>query len=119
MFQALLLMGLVSPEAIRSVVDGPIAAPPAQAPPVAYPHQAASGFPPALPAGVTNTPPVAAAPYGQPAPYAAAPPPAAAAGDPNTDALMQQVLALPLDTINMLPEAERAQILALRAQFGR
>ncbi|KAH6691593.1 RNA-binding protein [Plectosphaerella plurivora] len=118
-FQALLLMGLVSPEAIRSVVDGPIAAPAAQAPPVAYPQQAASGFPPVPPAGVTNTPPVAAAPYGHPAPYAAAPPPAAPSGDPTTDALMQQVLALPLDTINMLPEAERAQILALRAQFGR
>jgi cleavage stimulation factor subunit 2 len=118
-FQALLLMGLVSPDAIRSVVDGGIAAPPTQAPPVAYPQQAAPGFPPAPPAGVTNTPPVAAAPYGQPAPYAAPPPPAAASGDPNTDALVQQVLALPMDTINRLPEAERAQILALRAQFGR
>lgn len=121
-FQALLLMGLVSPDAIRSVVDGSIAAPPVQAPAVAYPQQAASGYPPVPPAGINNTPPVTAAPYGvpgQPAPYAAAPPPAAPANDPNTDALMQQVLALPMDTINMLPEAERAQILALRAQFGR
>lgn len=115
-FQALLLMGLVSPDAIRSVVDTT-----AGAPAVGFPQQAVPGYPPAPGhSGATNTPPVAGGPYaapGQPAPYAAAPaPPQAPAGD-GTEALMAQVMALPMETINMLPEAERAQILAIRAQF--
>lgn len=115
-FQALLLMGLVSPDAIRSVVDNSAAAPP-----VGFPHQANSMYavaPP--PAGATTTPKLAAPPYsapGQPASYPAAPAPQAPPPGDGTEALMAQVMALPMETINMLPEAERSQILALRAQF--
>jgi cleavage stimulation factor subunit 2 len=53
-----------------------------------------------------------------PQPYAAAPvaAPAQAAQDP--DALMRAVMELPQSQIDMLPEAERQQILALRATFA-
>lgn len=121
-FQALLLMGLVSPEAIHSVLE-PGGAPPAQAAPMGYPPQPAPGFPPVPVPGANNTPPVAGTPYAPPpqqAAYGAPPPPpaAAAALGQDPEALMRQVLELPMETINMLPEAERQQILALRAQFG-
>ncbi|KAH7170780.1 hinge domain of cleavage stimulation factor subunit 2-domain-containing protein [Dactylonectria macrodidyma] len=113
-FQALLLMGLVSPEAIQSVVE-PGAPPPAQAPPVGYPAAPMPGYP-----GASNTPPVAAMPYQAPpqaygAP-AAAPAPPPAGQDP--DALMRAVMELPQAQIDMLPEAERQQILALRASYA-
>jgi cleavage stimulation factor subunit 2 len=114
-FQALLLMGLVSPEAIQTVLAQPQQ-------PVGYPPQAVPGYPaPALPVA-NNTPPVAAVPYAPPpaqtAPVGyAAQPPAAAAGQ-DAEALMQAVMQLPQATIDQLPEAERAQILALRAQFS-
>ncbi|KAF9879753.1 RNA-binding protein [Colletotrichum karsti] len=124
-FQALLLMGLVSPEAIHSVLEagGAPAPTPAQAaPPIGFPPQPAPGFPPVPVPGADNTPPVAGTPYAPPPQQAAygAPPPAAAAAPMGQDpeALMRQVLELPMETINMLPEAERQQILALRAQFG-
>ncbi|KAM0283636.1 hypothetical protein ACHAQH_002414 [Verticillium albo-atrum] len=115
-FQALLLMGLVSPEAIHSVLEPGSGAPAPQAPPAGYPPQVAPGYPPS---GAANTPPVVAAPYAappQPAYGAPAPAPAPALGH-DTDALMRQVMELPIETINTLPEAERAQIMALRAQF--
>ncbi|KAL0938716.1 RNA recognition domain-containing protein [Colletotrichum truncatum] len=124
-FQALLLMGLVSPEAIHSVLEpgGAPSVTPAQAAPIGYPPQPTPGFPPVPMAGANNTPPVASTPYAPPpqqATYGAPPPPPAAAAplgqDP--DALMRQVMELPMETINMLPEAERQQILALRASFG-
>lgn len=107
-FQALLLMGLVSPEAIQSVVE-PGAPPPA----AAYPPAPMPGYP-----GASNTPPVASMPYQAPAQSYGAPPaaPAPAAQDP--DALMRAVMELPQAQIDMLPEAERQQILALRATFA-
>ncbi|KAH7162896.1 hinge domain of cleavage stimulation factor subunit 2-domain-containing protein [Dactylonectria estremocensis] len=113
-FQALLLMGLVSPEAIQSVVE-PGAPPPAQAPTVGYPSAPMPGYP-----GASNTPPVAVMPYQAPpqaygAP-AAAPAPPPAGQDP--DALMRAVMELPQAQIDMLPEAERQQILALRASYA-
>lgn len=123
-FQALLLMGLVSPEAINAVLE------PGSVPPPA------AGFPPAPGGypGATNTPPV-----GGPAPGGYAPPPpppvavptpvaqpaaapvaaaAAAPGQESPDALLQQVLSLPEDVVQQLPETERVQIMQLRAQFG-
>lgn len=114
-FQALLLMGLVSPEAIQSVLDTS-----ASAAPVAQPTPV---YPPTIPsyaAPVTSTPPVPA-PYAPPtasAPASYAPPaanPPATQQDP--DVLMQAVMNLPQETIDQLPEAERQQILALRASF--
>ncbi|KAK2606165.1 hypothetical protein QQS21_003448 [Conoideocrella luteorostrata] len=113
-FQALLLMGLVSPEAIQSVVD-PNAPPPAPQPPAAYAGSAAvSGYPAA-----NNTPPVAGMPYAPPAaaqPAYAAPAAPAAAQDP--DALMRAVMELPQAQIDLLPEADKQQIMALRATFA-
>ncbi|GJC80240.1 cleavage stimulation factor subunit 2 [Colletotrichum liriopes] len=113
-FQALLLMGLVSPEAIHSVIEagGAPSATPVQAAPIGYPPQApAPGFPTVPVPGANSTPPVAG-------PLRRATPPAAAALGQDPDALMRQVMELPIETINMLPEAERQQILALRASFG-
>ncbi|KAI1093477.1 hypothetical protein F5B19DRAFT_122812 [Rostrohypoxylon terebratum] len=114
-FQALLLMGLVSPEAIHSVVETSAAIPAAQP---------AAGYPAAYGGATTVTPPVAA-PYAPPAasapqtayaaPAASAP---AAALQQDPDQLMQAVMSLPADTIDQLPEAERQQILALRASFA-
>lgn len=116
-FQGLLLMGLVSPEAINAVLEPGSVPPPAAAPsaiPGSYPP-VGGGYP-----GATNTPPVAA-----PAPYAApaAPTPVAAPGmggapGGDQDALIQQVLSLPEEVIAQLPEAEKAAIMQLRAQFA-
>ncbi|KAI1407080.1 hypothetical protein F5Y13DRAFT_175734 [Hypoxylon sp. FL1857] len=114
-FQALLLMGLVSPEAIHSVIDTSAAAPAPQQPP--------PGYPPAYTGAATVTPPVAA-PYAPPATAAPQPsyaPPAAsvpaAAPQQDPESLMQAVMSLPQETIDQLPDAERQQILALRASF--
>lgn len=131
-FQALLLMGLVSPEAINAVLE-PGANPPPAAP-GGYPpplQQQPVGFPGA---GATNTPPVAVpTPYAPPPVAAAAPAPVAvpAAGPPaaagafggaaagqNPDDLIQQVLSLPEEVIAQLPEAEKQTILQLRAQYS-
>ncbi|KAK1250261.1 hypothetical protein MKX08_010264 [Trichoderma sp. CBMAI-0020] len=118
-FQSLLLMGLVSPEAIQSVVD-----PNAPPPPANYPSAPIAGYP-GIPVA-NHTPPVTAMPYAPPAannagyiPPAAAPPaaaPPAMGQDP--DALMRAVMELPQAQIDMLPEADRQQIMALRATFA-
>lgn len=118
-FQALLLMGLVSPEAIQSVVDPNATAPtPAQPPAAGYPAPI-PGYP--VP-GATNTPPVAmpyAPPAAAPPPQAYAPPPAApVAASQDTDSLMRAVMELPQAHIDMLPEADRQQVMALRASYA-
>lgn len=126
-FQALLLMGLVKADQLATVVEtsaravasdnAAAAAAGAQSgtplphhapPPQSYPPQGGYQAPPQQ--GGYPTPPVAA-PVPAPAP-AAAPP----ADDPS--ALIQQVLSMPQEIIDALPPAEKAQILALRAQFG-
>lgn len=101
-FQAMLLMELVSPDAINTVLD-PTGAPP---PAPAYGFPGATGTPP-VPVGIGIAPPPAVAP---PAP---APP---AGQDP--EALMRAVMDLPQEMIDKLGEVERQQILALRAQYG-
>ncbi|KAF2973044.1 hypothetical protein GQX73_g568 [Xylaria multiplex] len=115
-FQALLLMGLVSPEAIQSVLDTS-----ASAPPVAQPTPV---YPPTVPnytAPATSTPPVPTvyAPPTVPAAQAGYAPPASnpPAVQQDPEALMHAVMNLPQETIDQLPEAERQQILALRASF--
>lgn len=122
-FQALLLMGLVSPEAINSVVDTSSAGPPPQAAAPPVQHQQPSvqmpgypGYP--LPAAYTNTPPVQVGGYAPPPPPQAQAAPAAAPVAQDPAALMAAVMSLPQETIDQLPEAERAQVLALRASFG-
>jgi len=114
-FQSLLLLGLVSPDAINSVLDAnapqPVAAPAPPNPLAAY------GYP-----GATGTPPVAAGGvYAPPAPIPVMPAPApvpAAAPAQDPEALMRAVMDLPQETIDQLPEAERQQIMALRASYG-
>lgn len=105
-FQALLLMGLVSPEAIQSVVEPGAPAPAAQ-PPANY------GAAPSIPgygqAPANNTPPVGGMPFAAPA---------AAAGGQDTDGLMRALMELPQAQIDMLPESDRQQVMALRATFG-
>jgi cleavage stimulation factor subunit 2 len=112
-FQAMLLMGLVSPDAINSVLDNPgapLPAPAGGAPPYGYPG--ATGTPPVPVGSGYGAPPVVPSPV----PAAAPPAPAPAGQDP--EALMRAVMELPQETIDQLPEAERQQIMALRASFG-
>lgn len=114
-FQALLLMGLVSTDSLASVVDA------AGAPPQAAPPAPGPGYPPptGYPApGQMGTPPTHGMPYPPPPQqsYQQQPPPAAAA-QPDADALIQQVLTMPQELIDQLAPAERNQLLALRAQF--
>lgn len=107
-------MGLVSPEAIQSVVEPGAAA--SQPPPAGYPMAQMPGFP-----GATSTPPVGMpypAPSAPPQGYGApAPAPPAPAGQ-DQDALMKAVMELPQAQIDMLPEMEKQQIMALRASYG-
>lgn len=114
-FQALLLMGLVSPEAIHSVIDAS-AAPAAQQPPASYPP-AYAGAPATVTPPVTAAyaPPATATPQASYAPPAASAPAVAPGQDP--ESLMQAVMNLPQETIDQLPETERQQIMALRASF--
>jgi cleavage stimulation factor subunit 2 len=119
-FQALLLMGLVSPEAIHSVIDTS-APPPVQAAPAGYPPAMAI---PGYGAAPTGTPPVTqpyAPPAAQPpaAAYALPAPAPAVAATQDPDQLIKMVMELPQATIDQLPEGERQQIMALRAQFRR
>ena len=115
-FQSLLLMGLVSPDAINSVLDASAPQPAAVAVPPPNPL-AAYGYP-----GATGTPPIAAGGgYAPPAPVPVMPAPAhvpAAAPAQDPEALMRAVMELPQETIDQLPEAERQQIMALRASYG-
>ncbi|KAH8676524.1 hinge domain of cleavage stimulation factor subunit 2-domain-containing protein [Tricladium varicosporioides] len=136
-FQALLLMGLVSTESLQSVVQSaaPEAPPAAVAPPpVQTPYQPPGGaYPPGFPPPPPHmsgqlgmqmgTPPVQNHVYPPPpAPVQARPPPVqqqAAPPAPDTDALLQQVLSLPQEVIDSLPPDERAQLMAIRASAGR
>ncbi|KAI0175965.1 hypothetical protein GGR52DRAFT_538862 [Hypoxylon sp. FL1284] len=113
-FQALLLMGLVSPDAVHSVLD-------TSAVPVTQQQQA--GYPPAFAGATTSTPPVTAA-YAPPAttaPQSSFAPPAtsapAVAPGQDPESLVAAVMNLPQETIDQLPEAERQQIMALKASF--
>jgi cleavage stimulation factor subunit 2 len=115
-FQALLIMGLVSPDAINSVLEQPGAGGAPIPPPGAVPAVGAGyGTPPVVAGAGGYAPPVAAA-----APAVAAAPVAApaAAGGQDPEALMRAVMELPQETIDQLPEAERQQIMALRASYA-
>lgn len=106
-FQALLIMGLVSPDAINAVLE------PGSAPQHHQQQQQQQ-----MPYG--GTPPVAAAGGYPPPPQQqqqqAAPVAAPQGQDP--DALMRAVMDLPQETIDQLPDAERQQIMALRASYA-
>ena len=133
-FQALLLMGLVSTDALSSVVEA--ASQPQQVPPQLehYSQPAPNSYPPGFPPPPPHmsgqlgmpmgTPPVQGQHlYPPPPPQRAQPPPqpqqVAPAADPNTEALMQQVLEMPQELIDSLPPAERAQLMSLRQMYGR
>lgn len=139
-FQALLLMGLVSPEALTSVVEqasipAPVAAaqPPTQQsypPPIANQTAYPGAYvpPPHMAPQPISTPPVAAA-YPPAVPQAYRPPQSVAQQQaaaslglqpgPETDALIKQILEMPMEVINSLAPAERDQLLALKAAFGQ
>ncbi|KAK0656695.1 hypothetical protein B0T16DRAFT_43193 [Cercophora newfieldiana] len=111
-FQAMLLMGLVSPDAINSVLDNPSA-------PLSAPAPAPSGAAPYGYPSATGTPPVTLGGYAPPPVVPSpVPAPAPAPGGQDPEALMRAVMELPQETIDQLPEAERQQIMALRASFG-
>jgi cleavage stimulation factor subunit 2 len=113
-FQALLIMGLVSPDAINSVLEHPGAAAAAGGP-IPPPAATAYGTPPVVAGAGGYAPPAVAAPVA----VAQAPAPApAAAGGQDPEALMRAVMELPQETIDQLPEAERQQIMALRASYA-
>ncbi|KAI6717434.1 hypothetical protein JHW43_000090 [Diplocarpon mali] len=141
-FQALLLMGLVSTEALSSVVEAASAPPPldqgprqstqlsqgppqyAQAPP---PGNYPPGFPPppqhmsgqlGIPMGTTSVQQHGQG-YPPPAPQQQQRPQQQPAPLPSTEDLMAQVMAMPQSMVDQLPPAERAQIMALRAGYGR
>ncbi|CZT11305.1 related to cleavage stimulation factor 64K chain [Rhynchosporium agropyri] len=139
-FQALLLMGLVSTEALSSVVEQASAAPPLQMPPQQQQQQQyaapSSSYPPGFPPPPPHmsgqlglqmgTPPVHGQGYPPPPPpQQRAPPPQQQQvaqqqqSNPETEALMAQVMAMPQELIDSLPPADRAQLLALRASYGR
>lgn len=119
-FQAMLLMGLVSPDAINSVLETPIAVPPpaAAAPPAPY------GYNPAP--AVVPTPPYGAGGQGG---YAPPPPPAAAAAQAPAPAapaaqeglgdIIDALLKLTPEEINSLNPEDREQVLAILAAHGR
>ncbi|POS84293.1 hypothetical protein EPUL_003925 [Erysiphe pulchra] len=131
-FQALLLMNLISTEALGSVVEQATAttAPinhqvvPQVAPQVVPPQQP---IPPVYGALPPNSYPQTYAapqqPYGVPQPRTPSvitqAPLQPVAGGLDTEKLMQQVLAMPQELIDTLPVAERNQLLALRASYGR
>ncbi len=134
-FQALLLMGLVSTEALGSVVEAASAPPPLITPQQGYGAPPAQGnYPPGFPpppphmsgqlgVPMTGTP---VQQYAPPPPQNRAPPPQQqqqqqqqAQALPDADALMQQVMAMPQELIDSLPPAERAQLMQLRASYGR
>lgn len=132
-FQALLLMGLVSPDALHGVMEGTPAAPfvvPSAAPGYGKPAaQSAYAAPPmgtpmmGTPAPAPNAGVRAQSGGYTPQPAYRQPPPvqvqAPAVAVPTSDDLMQQVLAMPQNLIDELPPAERAQLMAIRAQMGR
>ncbi|KAJ4297123.1 hypothetical protein N0V88_004041 [Collariella sp. IMI 366227] len=109
-FQALLIMGLVSPDAINSVLE----------PGAALAAAGGGGIPPpaSAPVGGYGTPPVAAGGYAPPPPQPTLAAMPAPAGGQDPEALMRAVLELPQETIDQLPEAERQQIMALRASYA-
>ncbi|TVY81911.1 Cleavage stimulation factor subunit [Lachnellula suecica] len=129
-FQALLLMGLVSTDALTSVVEAATTAPPAAYAAAQQATAAQSAYPPGYPPPPPHmsgqlgmqigTPPVQNHGYPPPPPARALPPQQQAApAMPDQDALIQQVLAMSQEVIDTLPPAERSQLMALRAEYGR
>ncbi|EPE26190.1 RNA-binding, RBD [Glarea lozoyensis ATCC 20868] len=132
-FQALLLMGLVESEALASVVQSNAPAPapaPVPTPQQGYPPQPASGYPAGYPPPpphmsgqlgmpMGSTPTQAHSMYAPPPAQHRPPPVQQQPQNPEADALMQQVLAMPQEMIDSLPPNDRAQLMALRASYGR
>ena len=107
-FQAMLLMGLVSPDAINSVLETPIAVPPPAAAAAAPPY----GYNPA---------PVPTPPYGAGQGYAPppAPAPAPAPAQEGLGDIIDALLKLTPEEINSLNPEDREQVLAILAAHGR
>jgi len=129
-FQALLLMDLVSNDTLSSVLAEATNVPPAPTPvqqpqyPAPPAGQFAPGYPPP-PLQQLGTPPVRSTPGAYPPPPVPTPqvqPQPVQQQQPaanETEALMQQVLNMPQELVDSLPPTERAQIMAIRTQYGR
>lgn len=118
-------MGLVSTEALTSVVEAATTAPAPAPVPVPTPQQQysapggfGSGYPPPPP-HMVGTPPVGRQGAYQAPPPPPQPPAAQQQQLPDTEALVQQVLAMSQELVDSLPPAEREQIMALRRAYGR
>lgn len=116
-FQAMLLMNLVSTEALGAVVEAAAAPAPTPAPVVQQPYAPpmAQGFaPPQM-----GTPPVHGMQFPPPPPpqqgYQAPPPQQQML--PDQEQLRRQVMEMPQAIIDALAPPERAQIMALRQSF--
>ena len=113
-FQALLLMGLVDSSLIASVVEssGPGAMAPQSMPARPFPGQQGPGQ--------FGTPPIGG--MGIPGGQAPPPPPQQQQPQmqfpPGQEDLIRQILSMPQHEIDKLGPADKAQIMALRAQFG-
>ena len=131
-FQALLLMGLVDTSVLASVVEQAAGGPPQpsmqqqqqqqvpQRPPfqqASLPQQPPNYNPyPQIPGQQqVPTPPVYGAAYAPPPPVPQPQPPQQ---QPDPQQLIKQVLSMPQSSVDALPPAERAQIMALRQQYG-
>lgn len=124
-FQALLLMDLVSNDTLSSVLAEATNVPPAiQPPPQQTPFPgipagqfAPQGYPP--PPVQMGTPPVRGTPGAYPPPpVPQQQQPQAPALPPDQSALIEQVMAMPQELIDTLGPDERAQIMGLRAQYA-
>jgi cleavage stimulation factor subunit 2 len=109
-FQALLLMGLVDSSLIASVVESSNSTVPVP-PPTATPSQMPTR-PYQPPPTQYGTPPVPPTHYQPPAP------PQPPALPPGQEELIRQLLSMPQTEIDKLGPAERAQVMALKAQYG-
>ncbi|WPH00349.1 Hypothetical protein R9X50_00317500 [Acrodontium crateriforme] len=129
-FQALLLLGLVDTTVLGSLIQQTSQAPPPVQPP--QPPYARPSMPPQPPYGQPGPTAYGVSPpqqYQQP-PQSYATPPVQQSSfqpppqatplptDPQQKALIQQVLAMPMEQIYALEEGPRNQLLTLRAQYG-
>lgn len=109
-FQALILMNLVDPKVLGQVVEGTARPPPQPAPPPAAHPLPNYGYPPPNPIPAPTPqqyPPPVQPPQSQPP-----------TAQLNQEEMIRQVMQLDQATIDTFPPAERAQIMALRAQLG-
>lgn len=129
-FQALLLLNLVTPDTLHTIIEQTVnaggastqVAPPVQ-PPMPPQQQTYPGYPPHLQAQQqygNPTPPMPPQQYppSHSMPPQQPPPQAMPQAQPDQQQLINAVLQMSQEQLNQLDPASRAQIMALRAQYG-